>query len=654
MNNREDILNRYLDQACQQPPLLSRDEAETILLQRGVATEPNGRSSQGIVSTLLVGVGVMALFLLLPGDTKIAEAPELTSSLPVLAEAVNVKGENRNSNTPKPTLSQSPLTTQSLENNSEEEDVDRPDNNSVPQPTDVENRPPSVTPQHITTSPSLTQGTLSNSSANEEVQPEQLSANAPKVNLGYLQATPRLQPLPETGMVPEKLMVAKLTAVNSYSNDYNPMVTADGRTLYFVSDREHGLGGHDFWVATKEERHDLDFTVPSNLGSSINTPRNEGGATISADGQRMYFTACNRPDGLGECDIYEAHLGDAAWEEIRNIHEINSGYWETQPAISSDGRTLYFVSNRPGATGGYEDTDIYISNKQADGTWSRPKNLGEPINTAKREDSPFIVPGGNALYFSSEGHPGYGGLDFFISHKKDNQTWGRPVNLGNEFNTPDDERFIAVPAAEDVIYFAKSGNDGKLDLYMARKQTRSTSVIITGNVQKAETNSTHYADLLFVDAHTGEIIQYARTSDKTEGFSLVLGKNTSQRTIDIFGYTDSFGEFRTRITLGPSDSYREYRCDLIVSTADKQIATLSTSVPRLSISTIGPRELIIKAPEQKGGELVVFDAWGNRLVQETFLPGEEQRIHLDSAPEGIYLARLGDHSGVISLQKQNK
>ena len=655
MKNHEDMLNQHLEGARQQPSLLSRDEVATLISQQGREPQSNKRLSQGIATTLLAGLGVLALFLLLPEDRREAETKTPNPSTEVLAQldksdVERDRGEiSQTEDTEAVDLT--PPSTR-LSNSSEQNEGDQR----------VVTSPSRHRSQRAETSLNLTQSRTMEApsiSIGDELSitsTQTSTVDSPdEYTLGYIEATPYLQPLPETGkdMVSEKLTVKKLSSLNSYSNDYNPMVTADGRTLYFVSNREHGLGGHDFWVATKEERQDLEFTVPSNLGSSINTSRNEGGATISADGQLMYFTACKRPDGLGECDLYEAHLNETGWVEVRNVREINSEYWESQPTISSDGRSLYFVSNRPGTTGGYEDTDIYVSYKQADGMWSSPQNVGRPINTDQREDSPFIVPGGNALYFSSAGHEGYGGLDFFISHKQENQRWEDPINLGAEFNTPDDERFIAAPAAGDVIYFTKSGDKGKLDLYMARKGTRSTSIVINGSVQNAETKAPHHADLLFVDRATGEIIQHASTNDITEEFSLVLGKNTSQRVIDIFGYNDSLGEFRTHITLEPTDSYREYRCDLVISRSEEQPSTLSTSLPKLAITQLGSREFTITAPEGEEGELEVLDAWDNKLAQQYFLLGEERVIRLESAPEGLYLARLGKYSGIISLQKRN-
>ena len=667
MKNHKDILNRYFDQVRQQPSLIASEEAAEIISRRRTAERTGRKRIQGIAGTALVGSVVLALFFLTPRDETPRETVQAENIAMTRGERAPQPGERisslngiqstgiplheagsaaeRQSTAVRPTESEGPL------NSGRESEPTGSTNKEADQVHIPSTIPPVIKTPDEQSSSSLQDMPLSE--LQDMLIPAAESVPEP-VSPGYIRATSELNPLPETGkgQVQEKIVVMKLASINSYFDDYNPMVTADGRTLYFVSNREHGLGGHDFWVAEKEERDGLEFSTPSNLGSSINSSRNEGGATISADGQTMYFTACSRPDGLGDCDIYEARLEEVGWVEVRNVREVNTGDWEAQPTVSSDGRSLFFVSNRPGAIGGNEDTDIYVSYKQADGTWSRPKNLGRPINTKKKEDSPFIVPAGNALYFSSQGHKGYGGFDFFVSRLTDEAAWEQPVNLGPEFNTSNDERFITVPAAEDVIYFTK-GESEKLDLYMARKQTRSTSIVIKGNVVDRETQALYHADLLFVDARSGEIISYAGTNAGTEEFSLVLGKNTSRRLIDVYGFNDSLGEFRTRIVLEPTDTYLEYRCKIFLnSSATSASKELSDYAPRLAVSPSDIRgEFTVESSEQQEGELTVLDVWGNVLLQHNLSAGTRERINLANAPEGIYLARLGESTALLPLHQ---
>lgn len=368
--------------------------------------------------------------------------------------------------------------------------------------------------------------------------------------------------------------------INSPNLEYAPTITATGRTLYYVSNRAGGVGGHDFWVTTKQDRLDTAFTDPVNLGAPVNTELNEGVASISADGQVIYFTACNRSDGLGDCDLYEAELEGTEWKNVRNISEINSAYWDSQPSISSDGKTLYFISNRPGAMGGPDDADIYISRLQSDGRWSDPVNLGAPINTKKREDSPFIFPGGKVLYFASAGHGGYGKLDFFASKLNSDGTWGQPENLGKPFNTSQDERFITLPAAGDVVYFASEredvGNEGTLDIYMGLLPPRTVTVLIAGRIYDVCTDGNLPATLTFTNTKTGEVLNTASTNSASGEYSFVqdIGQNEAMQ-IAITGTVPGYGDISATIDVPALKEYREIRRDFPLG----QVPTLAYTVP---------------------------------------------------------------------------
>ncbi|MDB5035656.1 MAG: Immunogenic 75 kDa protein [Chlorobi bacterium] len=350
--------------------------------------------------------------------------------------------------------------------------------------------------------------------------------------------------------------------VNTKELEYAPTITADGRTLYFVSNRAGGVGGHDFWFTTKKERLDSVYSTPVNLGKPVNTELNEGVASIAADGQTIFFTGCNRPDGLGDCDLYEAELDGSEWKNVRNVSEINSPYWDSQPSISSDGKTLYFVSNRPGALGGDGDADIYVSTLGADGRWSAPKNLGEPINTPEREDSPFIIAGSGALYFSSAGHGGEGGLDFFVSKRMPDGTFSKPENLGPPFNTSKDERFITLPAAGDIVYFSSERTDldnaGKLDLFVGLLPPRIINVLVAGRVFDQCTQGNLPADLVFINEGTGDTLNVSKTNTSTGQFSFVTVGGKAM-TIRVIGRSAGYPGINDTITVPATDKYLEIK-----------------------------------------------------------------------------------------------
>lgn len=260
-------------------------------------------------------------------------------------------------------------------------------------------------------------------------------------------------------------------AINSNLDEYFPAVTADDQTfLYTRNNRtEQFPMQEDFLVSQKINN----VWSSAKFVSGINTSGNEGAPGFSADGQILFFTACAEIDnsygpnrkGYGSCDIFYSQKVGTAWSRPYNVGPtINSKYWETQPSFSADGKTLYFVSNRPGGLG---SSDIYYSVLKEDGSWGAPLNIGLKINTPGKEESVFIHPDGKTLYFSSNGHVGMGGLDIYVIRKNEKGEWEEPVNLGYPINTNGDENSLLVNGSGNLAYFAsnRAGGFGGLDLY---------------------------------------------------------------------------------------------------------------------------------------------------------------------------------------------
>ncbi len=282
--------------------------------------------------------------------------------------------------------------------------------------------------------------------------------------------------------------------VNWKGLDYAPTVSADGRTLYFVSNRagskinpKFKKPSHDFWATKKNDRLDTIFFKPYNIDTTtiygyqgVNTPENEGVASIAADGQTLYFTACMRPDGFGDCDIYKSTIVGDQWSRPVNLGpNVNSKYFDAQPSIAPDQSRIYFVSTRPGPNSdgdnsNWENMDIWYSDWDPDlEDWKPAQNL-TAINTKCQDCGPFIAADNQTLFFSSKCHqPNYGGLDFYvIKYDPATKTWSKPQNLGQPINTPEDELFITLPASGDVLYWSSRRRDipsyqGDYDVFMA-------------------------------------------------------------------------------------------------------------------------------------------------------------------------------------------
>jgi len=241
--------------------------------------------------------------------------------------------------------------------------------------------------------------------------------------------------------------------VNTTDSEYFPALTADGETLIFTRQVN---GNEDFWTSQFKNNT---WNLATPLSTKINTTKyNEGAQTISPDGKYLFFTGCNRPDGLGRCDIYVSHREGKDWGEPYNVGKpVNSEYWESQPAISPDGRTLYFISNRPGGSGGY---DIWKSTITDDAKWGPAINLGPEINTPYDENTPFLHADGKTLYFSSDGWPGFGNKDIYYSRMDDNDKFQKPINLGYPINSFENESGLIVSADGNLGMFSSNLKDG--------------------------------------------------------------------------------------------------------------------------------------------------------------------------------------------------
>ena len=248
-------------------------------------------------------------------------------------------------------------------------------------------------------------------------------------------------------------------SINSKYSEYFPSLTIDGSQLIIT----RNVGNEDFYYSEKNPDGTWGLTKP--LEGSINTAMNEGAQMISQDGQWLVFTGCNRPDGFGGCDIYISYLTSQGWSEALNIGgKINSEFWESQPCLSSDKKDLYFSSNRTGGLGG---KDIYVSHLQPNGKWSEPENLGPNVNTPGDEQCPFIHADNQTLYFTSNYWPGYGDDDLFVTHKQQDGTWSKPENLGYPINTINRDGTLFISANGKTAYYASDRSDsrGGLDIY---------------------------------------------------------------------------------------------------------------------------------------------------------------------------------------------
>ena len=318
-------------------------------------------------------------------------------------------------------------------------------------------------------------------------------------------------------------------SINTIYSEYLPSVTADEHTLVITRrlpkdentiDRKLSEE-EDFYVSNKI--NDSAWNKAVDLGPPINTNGNEGAQCISPDGKYLYFTGCNRPDGIGSCDIYVSkHVGDA-WNIPVNMGTVvNSDKWDSQPSISSDGKTLYFTSARSGGKG---SMDIWKTTKNEKNEWTTPVNLGDSINTDKGEMAPFIHPDDQTLYFASNGHQGMGGFDIFYSRKDSSGNWGKPVNIGYPINTYADESYLVVNSKGNLAYFAsdRPGGKGGMDIYSFPLYEKARPKVVNylkGIVYNKLTKAKLEAKFELIDLKTGKTV-IESNSDAVNGEFLV-------------------------------------------------------------------------------------------------------------------------------------
>ncbi len=255
--------------------------------------------------------------------------------------------------------------------------------------------------------------------------------------------------------------------VNSEYPDYTPLIPQDTSFLVFTSRRENTTGGRrdlgddffyeDIYQASKQEASEEKEKWGSPKNLNINRKYHDAGAALSADGSELYLYRDERKT-KGDLYVSEYNEAEKIWEEPKKLNNnINTKYQETSLALSADGNTMYFASERPGGVGGL---DIYVSKRENGGDWGPAENLGEPINTPYNDDAPFLSFDGKTLYFSSVGHQNIGGYDVFKSEKQADGTWGEPSNMGYPINGPDDDVHLVLTVDNRKGYYVSSDESG--------------------------------------------------------------------------------------------------------------------------------------------------------------------------------------------------
>ncbi|RLD92434.1 MAG: hypothetical protein DRJ29_11710 [Bacteroidetes bacterium] len=310
--------------------------------------------------------------------------------------------------------------------------------------------------------------------------------------------------------------------INSPADDYNGVISGDGRVMVWANTKT-------FYEAVYMSiRQNNQWGVPELITPQIVSDGNLLPAGLSFDGTSLLLV---KSDNRGNTDIWISQFNGSIWSPAEEITgEINSGSHEDHASFSPDGRYIYFSSDRRGGEGGL---DLWYSERERDGTWGKPVNMGDQINTDKDESSVFIAPTGERLIFASKGHFNMGGYDIFRCELQENATWSQPTNIGYPLNTTSDNTFyVPINNGMQALYTRFTNEAvGKLDLWYVEIVDAEDFVSegLTLSVDPPEISQKDFA-IILVNTETGEEIEVLYDSD-TDSFKALAGEKSSYKVI---------------------------------------------------------------------------------------------------------------------------
>lgn len=371
---------------------------------------------------------------------------------------------------------------------------------------------------------------------------------------------------------PVDLVIRNMGArVNSTAHDYCPLVTADGNTIYFTSRRDGPNGGardgtgqfyEDIYTTQQD---DGPWSAASNVGAPLNGPSMDATVGLSPDGNEMiiYRTSADMSSG----DLFIAERAQGRWSEPAPLNErINSPAHEPSATVSPDGQEIYFTSDRPGGHGG---RDLYRIKRLPNGEWSQPLNLGASVNTPYDEDAPFLHSDGTTLFFSSNGHNTMGGYDIYKSAllDPDMNVWGMPENLGYPLNTVNDDIYFCLSEDGRTGYFSseRPGGLGGQDIYQVRfPGSQIEYLLVRGVVTDGNDEPVKAKLLLQEDGRHGSAGVFA-SNEQTGRYVMVVRPGASyQVRAEATGYVPLDREFEAKAV---EDGTREIVLDLQLTRA---------------------------------------------------------------------------------------
>lgn len=471
------------------------------------------------------------------------------------------------------------------------------------------------------------------------------------------------------------------TPLNSEYAEYTPVFTNNEDIMFINSRRPESKGTNDqeedyfedIFISYKVSNGwSLPVNIAAQINENFNTNFHDAVVSISHDGELLImYRSSGGKNSNG--DLYYCKLNDDEWSSPKPFPtEVNSVHGETSACFSDDANTMYFVSDRPGGKGG---KDIYIIKKDASGNWGKATNMGDSINSKFDEEAPYITPDGKTFYFSSTGHENMGGFDIFKStYDETTSTWSKPVNLGYPINSADHDIYIQWSLDGKTGYFTSIRPDtkGEKDIYKITGASEINQyIVLKGKVVDSESKLPLNAKISLYDLTNKKILPDLMTDSITGKYHVVVPGgvvyDVDVASVEHYIFEDSISipidksinEVRKDVALKPfklnehvilKNIFFDFNSSNIRAESERELNGLYNMLaynPSLKLEIGGHTDSVanddynLKLSEQRSASVVDYlikkGIASTRLVSKGY--GESQPIASNSTDEGRQLNR---------------
>lgn len=346
---------------------------------------------------------------------------------------------------------------------------------------------------------------------------------------------PIIAEIPKLQLLASGLVIEALDQnINSEYDELNPLLSPDGKTLYFSRKNHPGnIGGvqdrEDIWYSELDSTGN--WQLAKNIGPKLNNEGPNFANTINSvtpDGKSAIMVLGNKylDNGKMRAGVSISSNVGGEWStpvalNIKNEYNFNE---KANYFLTNDRKTLLMSVEREDTRG---DRDLYVSFEGPDKTWSEPRNLGDIINTASEESAPFLADDNKTLYFSSKGFSGYGGNDIYVSRRLDDTwtNWSEPENLGPEINSPLEDLFFNIPASSEYAYYSKGVSETNTDIFRVKLpivKGEDPWIIVRGKIVDATTGQPMPAKIVYERLPDGKEMGIAQANPETGAYEIRL------------------------------------------------------------------------------------------------------------------------------------